>query len=319
MPESELMRKIQERAQSDQTQKIQLPRNFISWEYGSNKHASQKGSGGFNRIRNTMMNIESSRDWIDCYEVPFHLCPTLKRHDLASQAGQSSFGKFRDNLIYVKEHNDEEKKTVNEMLVDPKATSRILPRWNKPNNEAKNDQIGSKRQTITEAVDKNSRRLTREEKQKCLGAVPRFQNIAETMAARHDELNGKQQMAVGLHSNRKIITNVNGLDRTEQDQLDSNRYMAWIGGQLTLQSQSKTAGFMKKRDVVNVSYYDKLIDEAAKRLEMEQLRERDRQEKDDVEQNFSIDSTEATIPLPKENKVEYSEDSEDEECEDEEE
>lgn len=49
------------------------------------------------------LNIESSRDWIDCYEVPFHMCPALKRN-LASQAGQSSFGKFRDNLIYVKEH-----------------------------------------------------------------------------------------------------------------------------------------------------------------------------------------------------------------------
>lgn len=75
--------------------------------------------------------------------------------------------------------NDEDKKTINEMLSDPKATSRILPRWNTPNNEAKNDQIGAKRQTITESVDKNSRRLTREEQQKCRGALPRFQNIAE--------------------------------------------------------------------------------------------------------------------------------------------
>jgi hypothetical protein len=24
------------------------------------------------------LNIESSRDWIDCYEVPFHMCPSLK-------------------------------------------------------------------------------------------------------------------------------------------------------------------------------------------------------------------------------------------------
>lgn len=54
------------------------------------------------------------------------------------------------------------------------------------------------------------------------------------MAARDAEVNGKPQMAVGLHSNRQIITNVCGLDRTEQDQLDTNRYMAWLGGQVRL-------------------------------------------------------------------------------------
>jgi hypothetical protein len=56
---------------------------------------------------------------------------------------------------------------------------------------------------------------------------------------------------------------------------------------------------MKKRDIVNVSYYDKLVDEAPRRLEMGELRERNRQEKtDEFEQNFSLGSTEATIPLP---------------------
>lgn len=56
------------------------------------------------------------------------------------------------------------------------------------------------------------------------------------MAAKDAELYGKQQMAVGLHSNRQIITNVIGLDRTEQEQLDSNRYTAWLGGQARLRT-----------------------------------------------------------------------------------
>ena len=70
------------------------------------------------------------------------------------------------------------------------------------------------------------------------------------MAAKDAEVYGKQvlgmfsweviadfqQIAVGLHSNRQIISKINGLDRTEQDQLDSNRYMAWLGGQVNNKS-----------------------------------------------------------------------------------
>uniref|UniRef100_A0A0M3IT00 Uncharacterized protein n=1 Tax=Ascaris lumbricoides TaxID=6252 RepID=A0A0M3IT00_ASCLU len=52
---------------------------------------------------------------------------------------------------------------------------------------------------------------------------------------------------------------IEGLDRTEQDEIDSNRYMAWLGGQVTLQSQSRTGGFQKPRDVVSTSYYDRVM------------------------------------------------------------
>jgi hypothetical protein len=217
------------------------------------------------------------------------------------------------------------------MLTDPKATSRIIPRLNTPNNEAKNDQIGSKRQTITQTID-TGRRFNKEEQIKCRAAIPRFQCISETMAAKDAEVYGKKATTMGLHSNRQIITNVSGLDRTEQDQLDSNRYMAWIGnfflnillcstnqykhkqclgGQLTLQSQAHSAGFMKKRDVANVSYYDKLMNEAAQKLELEQLREneKERQQNDDeFEENFTLGSAERTIVLPKndENPIELN-------------
>jgi hypothetical protein len=221
------------------------------------------------------------------------MCPPLK-HRYASQAGQPVFGRFRDNLFYVREHEEEDKKSINEMLSDSKTTARILSRWNTPNNEAKNDQIGAKRQTITTVVD-HSRQLNLEEQQKCRAAVPRFQCINETMAAKDAEVNGKQPMAVGLHSNRQIVTNVNGLDRTESDQLKSNAYMSWLGGQLTLQSQAHTAGFMKKRDVANVSYYDKLINEAAQKLELQKLKEQCGTE--EFENNFNLASTEHTVNL----------------------
>lgn len=85
--------------------------------------------------------------------------------------------------------------------------------------------------------------------------------------------------------------------------------------QLTLQSQSRSAGFMKKRDVVNVSYYDKLLDEAARKLEIDELKERNRKGAEEFEQSFSVGSTERTITLLKESNVDQSEEEEEEEGE----
>lgn len=87
----------------------------------------------------------------------------------------------------------------------------------------------------------------------------------ETSAAR-DSRPG-EALVSGHHPHRQATTSINGLDRTLQDQLDSNRYMAWLGGQLTLQSQSRTGGFQKPRDVVSTSYYDRLMSEHAETLE----------------------------------------------------
>jgi hypothetical protein len=66
----------------------------------------------------------------------------------------------------------------------------------------------------------------------------------------------------GHRAHRQVTTQIEGLDRSEQDNLDSNRYMSWLGGQLTLQSQSHTGGFNKHRDIANSTYYD---DNTAKR------------------------------------------------------
>uniref|UniRef100_A0AC35FJ62 Uncharacterized protein n=1 Tax=Panagrolaimus sp. PS1159 TaxID=55785 RepID=A0AC35FJ62_9BILA len=210
--------------------KIILP-CVIPWEYGSNKYASQKGQGGFGKIRNTTIKIESSKQLSDGNngEVPFHMCPTIHEKG-ATQAGQNPFGSFRETSVKVQEHNDEDKKKINDMLVDPKATERILTKFNQPNPEAKNGELyGKRRNNISESV--GGRRFTQ------------------------DELNKSRV--------------INGLDWNEQLQLDSNRYMAWLGGQLTLQSQSHTGGFQAPRDVVNTNYYTRLMHE--KDLTAEQL------------------------------------------------
>ena len=193
------------------------------------------------------------------------MCPTIHEKG-ATQAGQTPFGSFREHVTKVQEHNDEEKKKINEMLVDPKATERVLKLWSKPNPEAKNDELyGKRRNNISESV--GGRRFTHEELIKSRGALPRFQNIQETSAAKDAKFS--ESHLAGYQARRQATTVINGLDWTEQNQLDSNRYMAWLGGQLTLQSQSQTGGFQKPRDVVNTSYYARLMSE--KDLTAEQL------------------------------------------------
>jgi hypothetical protein len=246
--------------------KIILP-CVIPWEYGSNKYASQKGQGGFGKIRNTTIKIESSKQLSDGNngEVPFHMCPTIHEKG-ATQAGQNPFGSFRETSVKVQEHNDEDKKKINDMLVDPKATERILTKFNQPNPEAKNGELyGKRRNNISESV--GGRRFTQDELNKSRGAIPRFQNVKETSAAK-DARVGDAPVG-GFQPRRQVTTVINGLDWNEQLQLDSNRYMAWLGGQLTLQSQSHTGGFQAPRDVVNTNYYTRLMHE--KDLTAEQL------------------------------------------------
>jgi len=244
--------------------KIILP-CVIPWEYGSNKYASQKGSGGFGRIRNTTLDIESSKPLSDGNNgvVPFHSCPTLHERG-ATQAGEKPFGSFRGHVTFVKDHD--EKKTIQEILVDPKATERVLKLWCKSNPEAKNDELyGKRRNAVSESF--GGRRFTQEELTKSRAAIPKFQNVKETSAAR--DFKTGNNLVTGYQAHRQVTTVINGLDRTEQDQLDSNKYMAWLGGQLTMQSQSQTGGFQKPRDVVNTSYYARLMYE--KDLTPEQL------------------------------------------------
>ncbi|KAH7728937.1 Protein F55A4.7 [Aphelenchoides avenae] len=233
--------------------KVILP-CVIPWEYGSNKFASQKGSGGFGTIRNINVKVHSSKPLSDSNDgvVPWHSCPCMKGK-LATQAGSTPFGTFRENVTHVR---DKEKKRVNDLLLDPKATERVLKLWSQANPEAKNNQMyGKRRNVIAESV--GGRRFTDEEIMKSHASLPRFQCVAETSAAK--DARAGEAPVTGYQPHRQVTTTINGLERTVQDQLDSNRYMAWLGGQLTLQSQSRTGGFQKPRDVVSTSYYDRLM------------------------------------------------------------
>ncbi|KAE9548225.1 hypothetical protein FO519_008565 [Halicephalobus sp. NKZ332] len=236
--------------------KIILP-CVIPWEYGSNQYASQKGLGGFGKLRNTTLKIESSKELSDGNNgvVPFHSCPTLHERG-ATQAGERPFGSFRGHVTIVKDHD--EKKEIHEILVDPKATERVLKLWSKSNPEAKNDELyGRRRNAISESF--GGRRFTQDELNKSRASIPKFQNFKETSAGR--DLKVGDSLVTGYQPRRQVTTVINGLDRNEQDQLDSNKYTAWLGGQLTLQSQSQTGGFQKPRDVVNTSYYARLLNE----------------------------------------------------------
>uniref|UniRef100_A0AC35FJB3 Uncharacterized protein n=1 Tax=Panagrolaimus sp. PS1159 TaxID=55785 RepID=A0AC35FJB3_9BILA len=159
--------------------KIILP-CVIPWEYGSNKYASQKGQGGFGKIRNTTIKIESSKQLSDGNngEVPFHMCPTIHEKG-ATQAGQNPFGSFRETSVKVQEHNDEDKKKINDMLVDPKATERILTKFNQPNPEAKNGELyGKRRNNISESV--GGRRFTQDELNKSRGGFQAPRDVVNT-------------------------------------------------------------------------------------------------------------------------------------------
>ncbi|KAI6173916.1 hypothetical protein M3Y98_01133700 [Aphelenchoides besseyi] len=281
----------------------------------------KKNSGGFSRIRDVKINIQSSSAIVETHAVPFHICPPLKK-SYASQSGSKPFGSFRDQLTYVRENEDEEPKRIHELVVDKKATERVNPRWANSNPDATNEQIGQIRPTISRPI--GGRRFTFEEQLKCRAELPRFQCMKETAAARDAQVNGSQPMASGLHIHRQTITPISGLDRTEQDQLDSNRYMAWLGGQLTLQSQSQTGGFHRQRDVASSTYYNKVANQSTVQNAEERKADREKRlaalnEIDDLEQNFATDSVTETIQLPTKNIEETNSDEEESEIEDEEE
>ncbi|VDK55237.1 unnamed protein product [Anisakis simplex] len=244
--------------------KIVLP-CVIPWESGSNKYASQKGSGGFGMLRNATTVVTSSKGLSESNDgvVPWINCPPLKDKELASQSGLTPFGGFREHVAKVQEKDGEAKKDINKLLND-RSSERILTIWSQPSPQAKNLQpFGKQRGAVTPSV--GGRSFSEKELNECRAAIPRFQDPRETFAAKAQK--PAEGFATGLHNNRKTITHIEGLDRTEKDELDSNRYMAWLGGQvstyeiLTLQSQTRTGGFQKPRDVVSTSYYDRVMSE----------------------------------------------------------
>ncbi|CAB3399225.1 unnamed protein product [Caenorhabditis bovis] len=241
--------------------KIILP-NDISWEYGSNKFATQKGKL---KITSTK-ELSESNDGV----VPHLTCPPL-HFPCASQAKSNAFGNIREQVTKVVDNNGEERIQINK-IVNDKMTETILKKWDQPNKIAKNSDIGEfilflflisfkfqiysgkRRDALTETS--GGRRLEKKEQIKCLAAIPRFHDPRQTMAAKG--ISPGQSYQPACQKGRQATMSIEGLNRTTADQLDSNRYMAWLGGQLTLQSQSQTGGFNKNRDVVSNNYYSKV-------------------------------------------------------------
>ncbi|PAV55839.1 hypothetical protein WR25_24937 [Diploscapter pachys] len=263
--------------------KIILP-CVITWEYGSNKYASQKGSASFGTNRNNTLAIKSSKPLSESNDgvVPHITCPPLHwktpsrniltmHRKAVKTAGTTPIGAIREQVTKVYDKDGEEKVMISK-IVDDKMTETILKKWNRPNYEAKNSDIGKRRNNISESI--GGKRMSREDMQKCRAAIPRFQNPSETIAGK-DKKNG-ETFQCRLPKTRQATMQIEGLNRTTYDQLETNRYMAWIGGQVTLQSQARTGGFQKTRDVVSNDYYEKMsrgpqfdINEVRKRLEEE--------------------------------------------------
>ncbi|CAI5456360.1 unnamed protein product [Caenorhabditis angaria] len=261
--------------------KIILPNN-ISWEYGTNKYATQKGDRHFGTIRNTQLEIKSSKQLSESNDgaVPHITCPPL-HFPCASQSKTSGFGSIREQVTKVTDTNGDEKVLISK-IVDDKMTETVLKKWNQPNHNAKNSDIGKRRDALTETI--GGKRMDHKEHLKCMAAIPRFQDPRNSMAALG--MTPGQNYQPGCQKNRQATTLIEGLNWTTSDQLDSNKYMAWLGGQLTLQSQSKTGGFMKTRDVVSQDYYGKIdhlenAKELREKLEKVRLEKKQEEEEDE--------------------------------------
>ncbi|GMT33833.1 hypothetical protein PFISCL1PPCAC_25130, partial [Pristionchus fissidentatus] len=247
------------REEEKHRRKIVLP-VVIPWEYGSNKFASQKGTGGFGGARDAKLNIFSSTPLPknDESTLPKFSAPNP---DLANQSGSAPMGKFRDQVQHVKEHDQDDSIEINKMLPDKnKKRDRHLKKWDQPMADAKNNDVFGKQRNIV-PNSTGGRRFTSEELSKSRASIPRFRDPRQTIAAL--AARPGESLVTGLTGTRQATMSIEGLERSEQDQLDTNRYMAWLGGQLTLQSQSCTGGFQKPRDVVSNNYYEKVTKKEA--------------------------------------------------------
>lgn len=61
----------------------------------------------------------------------------------------------------------------------------------------------------------------------------------------------------GYHNQRQVQTKVEGsVDFTIEDEVKSKSILPWTTGYQNPQSQARTGGFFKHRDVVNKTFYD---------------------------------------------------------------
>uniref|UniRef100_A0A0R3RVS0 Protein kinase domain-containing protein n=1 Tax=Elaeophora elaphi TaxID=1147741 RepID=A0A0R3RVS0_9BILA len=236
--------------------KIILP-CVIPWEYGSNKYASQKGTGGFGTIRNATTSIKCSKQLSESNDgvVPWMNCPQLRDKELASQAGLTPFGGIREHAIKVQDKEGEKKKDINKLVGD-QTSECILKIWSQANPDAKNGQLFGKHRGAVMEV-KGGRQFSQKEINASRAAIPKFHDPRETIAAKAKKASGNRLN--GLINNRQTTVQVKNARGTE-DVPDSN-YMAWIGGQLTLQSQTRLDDAQKSRDIISKSYFHRVMSE----------------------------------------------------------
>uniref|UniRef100_A0A8R1XW23 Uncharacterized protein n=1 Tax=Onchocerca volvulus TaxID=6282 RepID=A0A8R1XW23_ONCVO len=270
--------------------KIILP-CVIPWEYGSNKYASQKGTGGFGTIRNATTTIKSSKQLSESNDgvVPWMNCPQLRDKELASQAGLTPFGGIREHVIKVQDKEGEKKKDINKIVGDQTSES-ILKIWSQANPEAKNDQLfGKHRDAIMEV--KGGRQFSQKELDASRAAIPKFQDPRGTAAAKAQKASITH--CNGLVKNKQEET---GNPRRNEDNVLDSSYMAWIGGQLTLQSESNPADLQNSHDVISKSYFDRVMSEkeyVIGKAKKEKIQER--REKTKLRSNFEFDGRERKI------------------------
>ncbi|VBB27816.1 unnamed protein product [Acanthocheilonema viteae] len=270
--------------------KIILP-CVIPWEYGSNKYASQKGTAGFGTIRNATTTIKCSKQLSESNDgvVPWMNCPQLRDKELASQAGLTPFGGIREHAIKVQDKDGEKKKDISKLIGD-QTSECILKIWSQANPNAKN---GKHRDAIMEV--KGGRQFSQKELNASRAAIPKFHDPRETIAEKAKKADGTR--SDGLISNRQENMRSKSARGTENNILDSN-YMAWIGGQLTLQSQIQTDGTRKSPDIISKSYFDRVMNEREYLIEKakkEKAQREEQKEKEKVKGKFEFDERERRI------------------------
>uniref|UniRef100_A0A1I7X4A4 Uncharacterized protein n=1 Tax=Heterorhabditis bacteriophora TaxID=37862 RepID=A0A1I7X4A4_HETBA len=100
------------------------------------------------------------------------------------------------------------------------------------------------------------RRFTQEEIDRSRAAIPRF----------HDP----RPIIAKIKQKNEESTLIKGIDETPIDQADTNRYLAWLGGQVTLQSNAGRSA--ENRAILSKSYYNYLM--TARQLDPDMIRKR---------------------------------------------
>lgn len=86
------------------------------------------------------------------------------------------------------------------------------------------------------------------------GVIPRL-----TDSRVDPELAGTGTGITGLHRQRQVTQKIIGLDPSDLDLSSSSPVVPWLTGPQVHETQSKTGGFMRQRDVATMNYYDRQV------------------------------------------------------------